>query len=1084
MLAQVNVHSRDGVDKDASKQKGQTKGGRMTAYFVDVPWETGIDPDSHERQAPQQMRFVQKSDGSSEALAITNCNTGLSGKKTKFIDFRFVVPSTKTPVTITVGPLRENGFLLLSRKPLPSEGHFDQRTFAAACEGDLARTHGTIHSMTLEEGAGKRFKVGMYYLSVCTGGDALSNLRVRLFIPAPGSPEIEYCWYGVRRRTRSANKVAEEAAHAQWMQTKEAITSKNISRKIAAAGLTRVAGQKVQANAQVLTPSVGLRVSQRKTTCVARRHRHQWWDFGGLPQHANIEEAKIMKKDVVADTDNPIAEEQRRVLSNPDTEGDQLQSKLNPAANFSNACEMATACRTRKCLSFASECARGICVHVRNCMCPLHRLSRPNHTRKHGPVQLWVGQRVANIATCQKASGKGLQIEPPDSVGLKRLSSQKLVNGKLGADDLWSRLSKPLLSSTRLNRSSRRKELSGKKTRPISAPLERSCTADLLPVDNGPRTQNNVHAMKPPQTEPRLNRMPASMRQSGQAPPRPISARPASVQQTQSTHVRQRPESAMARMHGYQSFVFSTGRKILDDTAWGVESSPTALRQVEKMQREETQPAAGEEVAVADARSPSQMPDRLNEKSQVSGNESRNASLGLNLFSGSDGESRTSTRRNAETRKENGVSADVLDFLMSLQSREQRRATSQSHDLMQQASGTSKVRLIIPNAETIDLEQITDLSDEVLHSMAQFGGSHITTLRLGDCNKVTLKAVAGFVRNFPLVSSISLNAHDSVDDDWLRELCAALDLQELSISGCTRITDSGLAYAVASSGGLRRLDCSYCDLVSDQSVLALAKWCTRLEGVNLRGCSRVPVSAFSTLFSSCQRLSAMNLSGLRAISSELFHPSIGFRWLQSLNVSNCRRFNDKGLQHLARIDTMQCLILHANTDVTDLGLSAIATWPKLAKLCLARCPRITDGGMLKVAQGCRQIKLLQVDFCVGISDTGVSFVADFCSELNHLSVRGCSQVTNVGVRCVLQHCRQLSALDIAHTGADEAEVRLAVSEFEQQRRSERALETTTWLVGDDYNWTDVDFQSGWAPDPLAIDCRFVSVKDGFVAREA
>ena len=523
---------------------------------------------------------------------------------------------------------------------------------------------------------------------------------------------------------------------------------------------------------------------------------------------------------------------------------------------------------------------------------------------------------------------------------------------------------------------------------------------------------------------------------------------------------------------------------MLDDTAWGVESFPTAMRQVEKMQGEETQPAAGEEVAITEARSPSQTPDRLDEKNQVSGNKSRNASYGLNLFNGSDGESQISTGCNTETGKKNGVSADVLEFLMSLQSREQRRATSQSHDLMQQASGTSKVRLIIPNAETIDLEQITDLSDEVLHSMAQFGGSHITTLRLGDCNKVTLKAVAGFVRNFPLVSSISLNAHDSVDDDWLRELCAALDLQELNISGCTRITDSGLAYAVASSGGLRHLDCSYCDLVSEQSVFALAKWCTRLEGVNLRGCSLVPVSAFSALFSSCPRLSVMNLSGLRAISSELFHPSIGFRWLQSLNVSNCRRFNDKGLQHLARIDTMQCLILHANTGVTDLGLDAIATWPKLAKLSLARCPQITDSGMLKVAQGCRQMKQLQIDFCVGISDTGVSFVADFCSELNHLSVRGCSQVTEVGVRCVLQHCRQLSALDIAHTGADEAEVRQALSEFEQQRRSERALETTTWLVGDDYNWTDVDFQSGWAPDPLAIDCRFVSVKDGFVASEA
>jgi len=35
---------------------------------------------------------------------------------------------------------------------------------------------------------------GVYYLSVCTGGDKLEKCCVRLYIPTPRSPAMEYDW--------------------------------------------------------------------------------------------------------------------------------------------------------------------------------------------------------------------------------------------------------------------------------------------------------------------------------------------------------------------------------------------------------------------------------------------------------------------------------------------------------------------------------------------------------------------------------------------------------------------------------------------------------------------------------------------------------------------------------------------------------------------------------------------------------------------------------------------------------------------------------------------------------------------------
>jgi hypothetical protein len=70
------------------------------------------------------------STGSFEAISAFNCNLSVgdpSAKTRHFVDFRFFVPSTITPITIAVGPLPAHSFLLLGKKPQATEG--DERTY-------------------------------------------------------------------------------------------------------------------------------------------------------------------------------------------------------------------------------------------------------------------------------------------------------------------------------------------------------------------------------------------------------------------------------------------------------------------------------------------------------------------------------------------------------------------------------------------------------------------------------------------------------------------------------------------------------------------------------------------------------------------------------------------------------------------------------------------------------------------------------------------------------------------------------------------------------------------------------------------
>lgn len=104
---------------------------RIEGYYEEIQEKLGISATCLDREVAELLRFHENGDGSFEAIAVFKCNTQPGAKKRDYVDFRFIVPSAHSPLTITVGPLSHQGFILLSRKPQATETCHDQRTYPA-----------------------------------------------------------------------------------------------------------------------------------------------------------------------------------------------------------------------------------------------------------------------------------------------------------------------------------------------------------------------------------------------------------------------------------------------------------------------------------------------------------------------------------------------------------------------------------------------------------------------------------------------------------------------------------------------------------------------------------------------------------------------------------------------------------------------------------------------------------------------------------------------------------------------------------------------------------------------------------------
>ena len=153
---------------------------------------------------------------------------------------------------------------------------------------------------------------------------------------------------------------------------------------------------------------------------------------------------------------------------------------------------------------------------------------------------------------------------------------------------------------------------------------------------------------------------------------------------------------------------------------------------------------------------------------------------------------------------------------------------------------------------------------------------------------------------------------------------------------------------------LRILDCAQCDLVTDDSIEAVAKHCIFLESLSLEKCRNVQGRTLPVLIEQCTRLRTLIMEGTQLKDEFVEKTNWDISGIIELNVLNCYPLSFYGLSavlpKLKRLHYLKCAVTDEILHLVAVGFSLLEVfvlhrrYPVTVQLVsdlLFHCPRIT-----------------------------------------------------------------------------------------------------------------------------------------------
>ncbi|XP_051148560.1 F-box protein At3g58530 [Andrographis paniculata] len=246
------------------------------------------------------------------------------------------------------------------------------------------------------------------------------------------------------------------------------------------------------------------------------------------------------------------------------------------------------------------------------------------------------------------------------------------------------------------------------------------------------------------------------------------------------------------------------------------------------------------------------------------------------------------------------------------------------------------------------------------------------------------------------VKHINLEFSHDIEDrhlEVLKSKCgkSLKNLEVLNLNGCQKISDVGIEFITSNCPKLKIFSIYWNIRVSDLSIKSLVKNCKLIIDLNLSGCKNITDESLILIAEHFHGLQHLNLtrcikltdSGLQTILCKCSS-------IQSLNLYALSSFTDVAYKKLSLLINLQFLDLCGAQNLSDNGLSCIANCRNLTSLNLTWCVRITDQGVIAIAEGCRSLEFLSLFGIVGVTDKSLEALSRFCCRtITTLDVNGC-----------------------------------------------------------------------------------------------
>ncbi|KDO31312.1 hypothetical protein SPRG_03928 [Saprolegnia parasitica CBS 223.65] len=364
--------------------------------------------------------------------------------------------------------------------------------------------------------------------------------------------------------------------------------------------------------------------------------------------------------------------------------------------------------------------------------------------------------------------------------------------------------------------------------------------------------------------------------------------------------------------------------------------------------------------------------------------------------------------------------------------------------------------------EHLDVAGCTQVADTTLKTLG-FQCRQLTYLNISFCPKVSdtgVVSVAQYCTRLEtlLIATLKGRVNERVTDITclsLGEHCPKLRV--FNISGCTFVSDVGIAWLVQGCSQLESLDLTHCFKLTDEGLRSVGAntpslhtlrigHAKNLSDVGLRfvseGCPHLKVLSLHQLYlisdgvkrnfgleglqavaATCPQLSELDLAGcFQVVERALKSLGAGCRALVKVSLKGCYNTTPAGISHLLHgCPKLETLDLSNVTLTSNLVLQDIATSSShLKELTLAYCDRITDIGVRHLARLSDKLVLLNLSGCSHVTDVGLlAFIQSFRSPtpaLSHLILNGCSLVTDEFVNQLAFACPTLLTLSLHGCG--------------------------------------------------------------------
>ncbi|KAM0948511.1 putative leucine-rich repeat domain superfamily [Dioscorea sansibarensis] len=248
---------------------------------------------------------------------------------------------------------------------------------------------------------------------------------------------------------------------------------------------------------------------------------------------------------------------------------------------------------------------------------------------------------------------------------------------------------------------------------------------------------------------------------------------------------------------------------------------------------------------------------------------------------------------------------------------------------------------------------------------------HLTKIGLSKCKGVTDEGVSEFVSSCVDLVTIDLTCCRELTDDSLVSIAnSCCKLETLLLESCSLITEKGIDLIGTCCANLVKIDLTDCD-VTDTALKGLSK-CLGLMFLKLGLCQNVSDKGLAYIGYSCRELRELDLYRCIAIGDEGLTALVaGCKKIKKLNMCYCTKITDRGMNHLSCLEELKEIEIRGLTQVTSLGITAIAIGCRsLAELDMKHCDSVDDVGFLALAQHSEFLRQINISNC-RISDAAL-----------------------------------------------------------------------------------------------------------------